>query len=301
MKLTLSTIIVASTLLAACSKKSVDTPAATVPERLEIGPATASVTAGENTTFVLKYFNTTGQETTPPASIVWSSGNTTIATVSNGVATGVGTGQTDIKATFNATVATALLTVVSNNTQLATVNIVSANIKEIALNETATLAAVGKNANGDDITGLNFTWQSDNTSLVSIATGGMVTGKAYGTSNVTAEANGIRSTPVMVQVIRKGDFAGSLTKGNAKLKIENGVLKLETASDFVSPNDPPDLRIYLGNATNNINDAVEIASLIKRNGAQSWNVSSSVSITKYRYVLVWCKQFGGTYGLADFK
>ncbi len=299
MKLTLLTIIITSFFLADCSKKTIDTPAPTVPERLAISPATASVIAGATTTFSLKYFNTVGQEATLPAGVVWSSGNATIATISNGVATGVGAGQTEIKATFNAAVATTLLTVVSNNTQLATVSINPANIKELALNETATLTATGRNANGDVVPGLTFSWQSYNSTLVTTADGGMVTGKAYGTANVTAQTNGIRSAPVMVQVIRRGSFAGSRTSGFAKLKIENGILKIETSGDFDTPSGPPDLRIYLGNNSGNVDGALEIATLSSRKGAQSWNLPSLISITQYRYAIVWCKQFGGVYGLAD--
>ena len=85
----------------------------------------------------------------------------------------------------------------------------------------------------------------------------------------------------------------------AKLKIENGILKLQTSSDFGVMTSPPDLRIYLGTNNSNINGALEVASLTQRNGAQSWNIAAPTAITQYRYVIVWCKQFGGTYGVAD--
>jgi hypothetical protein len=289
-----------SILVAACSKKSADTAPAIVPERLEITPASNSVNINATAQFTLKFFNNTGQQTGVPATVSWSSANTSIATVTQqGLATGIGTGQTEIKATYNSITTTALLTVVSNNTQLASVMVMPADLQEIKLNETATLTVVGKNSTGNIINGLNFLWQSNNNSFVEVNSTGTVTGKAYGTADVTASSSGIQSAPVMVQVIRRGSFSGSGSTGMAKLKMENGILKLQTTADFGVMTSPPDLRIYLGNNNSNVNGALEVASLAQRSGVQSWNIASPTTITQYRYVIVWCKQFGGTYGVAD--
>jgi uncharacterized protein YjdB len=285
---------------AACSKKSADTPVATVPERLEITPVTKSIDIGETAAFALKFFDVQGKEAAVPANISWSSTNTAIATVTQtGTATGVSSGQVEIKATYKNVTATALLTVVLNNTQVATVTIETA-LKEIKLNDMATLTATARNNLGQLIPGVNFTWQSDNTALVEVnPSSGLVTGKAYGTANLVATSNSIQSAPSMVQVIRIGAFTGQGSAGSAKLKIENGILKLQTSSDFISAGGAPDLRIYLGDATNNITNAVEIATLTQRTGMQTWNVPAGITITQYRYVFIWCKQFGGNYGSAD--
>ena len=286
-------------IMAAC-KKTAETPLATVPERLEIAAVSNSIMVGETAQFNVKFFNNTGQQANAPGNIMWSSGNAAIATINQqGLATGIGPGQTEIKAAYNNISVTMLLTIVTNNTQLASVIIMPADIKEVQLNEIATLTAVGKNNAGNIINGLSFSWQSDNTALVGISGNGMVTGKAYGTSNITATSSGIQSAPVMVQVIRKGNFSGSGSAGMPKLKIENNVLKLQTTTDFTVSSSAPDLRIYLGNNNNNVNGAVEIATLTQRSGAQSWNVAAPVTITQYKYVIIWCKQFSGTYGVAD--
>jgi hypothetical protein len=286
--------------LAACSKKSADTPVATIPERLEMAPASSSVLAGATATFTLKFFNNTGQQAALPANITWTSANAAIATVNQqGVATGVSAGQTEIKATYNNIAATALLTVTANNTQLATIMIMPADMQEVKLNEAAALTAVGKNNAGGVISGLLFTWQTADAGIATVSAAGEVTGKAYGTANVTASSAAIQSAPVMIQVIRKGNFAGGSSTGFAKLKIENGVLKLQTTADFSVMAGPPDLRIYLGNTNNSISGAVEVASLTLRTGAQSWNVAAPTTIAQYKYAIVWCKQFGGTYGVAD--
>ncbi len=288
-------------MMAGC-KKTPDTPLAIVPERLAITAASSSIAVGATVQFNVKYFNNTGQEAQVPAgtTITWSSANSAIATIDQmGLATGKGAGQTEIEATYNAVSAKSLLTVVIDDTQLATVMLMPADIQELKLNETATITAAGKNNSGTVIPGLSFSWQSTNTALAEVNANGVVTGKAYGTTDVKATSMGIQSAPVMVQVIRKGNFAGSSSGGMGKLKIDNGNLKLQTTPDFVVQSSPPDLRIYLGNNNNNINGAVEIASLSQKTGAQSWNVPAAVTITQYRYVIVWCKRFGGTYGVAD--
>lgn len=286
--------------LASCSKKTPDTPIVTVPERLEMLPATNSIETGATAQFTLKFFNKLGQPATLPSTIIWTTADNSIATVNQqGIATGVGPGQTAIKATYNSISATALLTVVTNNTQLASVMIMPADSVELKLNEMVTLTAIGKNNMGNPISGLSFSWMSNSTSNVEISMGGVVTAKAYGTSIISATALGIQSAPVMAQVIRKGNFSGSGSTGMAKLKIENSLLKLQTSSNFSVMTGPPDLRIYLGNNDNDINGAVEVASLTQRSGAQSWNVALPTTITQYRYVIVWCKQFSGTYGVAD--
>ena len=282
-------------------KKSADIAPAVIPERLVISPASNSVLIGAMAQFTLKFYNNTGQETAVPAGVSWTSSNTTIATVNNqGLVTGIGAGQVEIKAFYNSIVVSSLLTVVINNNQLATVNItnVSAGVQEILLNQTATITAEGRNVVGQVIPGLVFTWASTNTALVDVTSAGLVMGKAYGTANLTAASGGIQSAPVMVQVIRIGNFTNMGSQGQAKLKIENNVLKLQTTSSF-SVQNAPDLRIYLTNSTTSITSALEVATLSQRSGAQSWNIAAPATITQYRYVMVWCKQFGGNYGHAD--
>jgi len=282
-------------------KKSADVAPAQIPERLVVSPASNSILIGATAQFTLKFYNNIGQEATVPASVSWMSTNSAVATVNNqGLVTGVAAGQVEIKAFYNSIVTSALLAVVINNNQLATVNItnVGGGIQEILLNQTTTLTAEGRNVVGQIIPGLVFTWTSNNISLVEVNNAGLVTGKGYGTANIAAASGGILSSPIMLQVIRMGDFGNMGSQGKAKLKIENNVLKLQTTSNF-SVQNAPDLRIYLTNSTSSISSALEVATLSQRSGAQIWNIAAPTTITQYRYVMVWCKQFGGNYGHAD--
>jgi hypothetical protein len=298
-------VMIAST-FAACKKAGEDVPVppvVTVPERLEITPTTGSILTGQTTQFTLKYYNNLGVLATTPAGIVWSSSNMSVATVNQtGLATAVAVGQTNIKAMYNAISATAAVTVVANNNVLSTVSITPSTTQEILLNGTVNLSAVGTNLAGGVVSGLTFTWMSDAATSVQINSSGVSTGMAYGSANITASANGIQSAPTMVQVIRQGNFAGQNSMGMAKLKIENGTLKLQTSSNFSVAN-APDLRIYLTNTPTVIAGAVQIAPLStagQTSGMRSWNVPTNVTITQYRYAMVWCAQFGGVYGVVDF-
>ncbi len=285
--------------IGSCGKKSPDTPVAMVPERLEISPVSSSIKIGETSTFTLKYFNTLGEEAPVPTGIQWSSSQTNIATVSSaGVATALTAGQTEIIAKRNSTEVKALLTVVANDNEIASITIQSGN-KELLLNDTSSLIAVARNINNQIISGKSFTWQGSNNAAVQLSANGSVKALAWGTSDVQASADGKVSTPVMVQVIRRGNFSGTGSRGTAKLKFENSTLKLQTSSDFGVSSGPPDLRIYLGNNSGNVNGAVELASLNTRTGEQSWNIPTGVSISQFRYVIVWCKLLGGSYGVAD--
>jgi uncharacterized protein YjdB len=305
MKEILYAIILLST-FASCKKAGEDVPLApivTVPERLEITPTTSSILTGQTAQFTLKYYNSLGIFATTPAGIVWSTDKPNIATVSStGLATAIAVGQANIKASYNNIAAMATITVVVNNNVLSTVMITPSTTQEILLNGTVNLTAVGTNLTGGVINGLSFNWMSDATTNVQVNAAGMATGLAYGSANITANTNGIQSAPTMVQVIRQGNFAGQNSMGMAKLKIENGSLKLQTSSNFSVAN-APDLRIYLTNTPTTITGAVQIAPLStagQTSGMRTWNVPTNITITQYRYALVWCAQFGGVYGVADF-
>jgi trimeric autotransporter adhesin len=295
--------IITATLNATTSASANVTVTAPSQERIEINPGTVTLMQGNSANFTVAYFNAAGIIAPVPAGLVWSSNNNAIVTINQqGMINAVSAGQTTIRAQLNTFSSTATVTVTPNTT-LATISLSPANILEVNLNQSSTVVATGLNASGNPISGLNFTWASDNNSLVSVNSSGTVTGMGYGTANVTASSAAITSAPLMVQVIRSGNFNGVFNSmGTAKLKIENGTLKLSTTPNFSVSTGAPDLRIYLTNSTTSITGAVEVATLTQRSGAQTWNVPAMnagvpVTITSFQYVMVWCRQFGGNYGL----
>jgi uncharacterized protein YjdB len=285
-------------LIVSCKKKTEDVAPVLGKARLQISPPNASTAIGGNVHYLLQYFDEKEQLAQVPAGIVWESSNNAIATVNqSGVVTGISGGQVQIKAKLGDLEATSLLTVVTNSSQVATITI-TPTTQELTLNGTTTPTATAQTVNGTTIVGKTFTWQSANTAIVEVnSTTGVVTAKGYGTTTITATVDGIQSAPAEIQVIRQGTFTGN-SFGTVKLKIENGILKLQTGSNF-GGNSAPDLRMYLSNSGNGNTNALEIATLTQRSGAQSWNIPSNVNITSYRYVVVWCKQFSANYGTAD--
>jgi uncharacterized protein YjdB len=275
----------------------------TVQERLEISPGNLNIIAGNTATFTLTYFNNQGNQAPVPSGVVWTSMNTNIATVNqSGVVTGINQGQINVVATLNNITATGSVTVTANN-QLATIALTPSTVLEINKGQSSSVIATGFNSSGGTISGLVFNWANDNNSLVTVSNNGTVQAIEYGTANISASSASITSPPLMVQVIRSGNFNGAFgSVGQAKLKIENNILKLQTSTNFSVSTGAPDLRIYLSSSTSGISNAVEIATLNQRSGAQSWNVPATnasgqpITITSYQYVLVWCRQFGGNYG-----
>lgn len=286
-----------SIILASCDKKTEDLAPIEIPERLEISPTAQSIAIGETATFTTTFFDNMGEQVSSPSDIIWSSSNSAIANVTpQGTATGLSAGQTTIKATYKTVEATALLTVVADDNDVATVSITT-DLQELTLSQMVNLELSVKNNLGEEITGKTATWISNNTELVSVENG-QITGVDYGTTDITATVDGIQSSPATVQVIRKGTFSNR-GSGTVKLRIENDVLQVILGDDFSTSSSPPDLRVYLGDTNNSVNGAVELASLDSSSGSQTINVSSEISIAQYRYVIIWCKQFGGVYGVAD--
>jgi hypothetical protein len=295
--------IITITLLS-CKKEPAPPDVVIVPEKLELTPTAASVIIGSSTSFTVKYFNNVGNVATTPSNLQWTSNNTSIVTINNqGIATGVSIGQTEIKVTYNNISATALVNVVSNPNQLASILITPTVTQEILLNGTTNLSATGYNSSNVIINNLTFNWASNN-AAVQVNAAGMTTGTAYGNANITATANSIQSAPLMVHVIRRGTLSGLGSTGTLKLKSIDGVIKLESSADFSVSNGAPDLRLYLTN-TPNANSLVGSVQVVDLNrpteysGAHSWNMPNSVTMTNYRYVFVWCAQFGGNYGNCD--
>ncbi len=293
---------IAATLNGIVASATITVAAATTLEALRIIQQNVNVDLSNSPIlYTVEYKNTAGVVSPAPATLVWASTNTAVATItSGGMTTAVAAGQSVITATVNGIVASSSLTV-TNNSAVASVTLSPANFLEIKLNQIGQLTAVARNASGNVIPNAPLSWTNDNTSFVNVANAGQVTATAYGTSNVKVSSMAVQSNSVMVQVMRAGEFQVQNAQGMAKLKFENGVLKLFTTADFGVSNGAPDLRIYLTNSATNVTGGVEIATLNIRTGAQSWVLPASVTISQYRYAMVWCRQFGGNYGRADLN
>lgn len=115
-----------------------------------------------------------------PATVTWSSSNTSIATVKDGVVTGLKKGTVTITAKANGTKATCKVTVKQPTFTLnSTLSVYRGETKNIKATPTPDTAII---------------WKSDNPAIAKVDKNGAVTGVAAGKTKITATAHGITKT-----------------------------------------------------------------------------------------------------------
>src|SRR5438445_128520 len=153
--------------------------------------------------------------------IGWSSSNTNVATISSaGVVTAVAAGSTNIIATSEGQTGSAPLTVnAPPPVPVASVS-VSPATSTVAIGQTQQLTATLRDANNNVLTGRLIAWSSNNTTVATTSSSGLVTAKASGSATITATSEGVNGTasitvptpPPGGQVIFSDDFeSGSLS------------------------------------------------------------------------------------------
>src|SRR5262249_43519483 len=130
----------------------------------------------------------------------WASSSTaTVNITAAGLATGAGVGSSNVTATQNGiTSNTVALTVTAATLQsIATTPPKPANPKGTSLQPTAT--GTFSDGSTQNLTS-SATWSSSTHAAVSISAGGLATGAAIGSSNITATQNGITSNSFALAV-----------------------------------------------------------------------------------------------------
>src|SRR5881398_905593 len=163
--------------------------------------------------------------------ISWSSSNNNIATVNgSGMVTGVTAGSVTITATSEGQSGTASITVAGAPVASVTVTPPSASVPA---GQTVQLTATLKDANGNVLTGRTVTWASNNTTVATVNSNGLVTTKVAGSATITATSEGqsgtaaITVTPVPVASVTvtpatAGVAVGSTVQLTATPKDANG-------------------------------------------------------------------------------
>ncbi len=129
--------------------------------------------------------------------VVWSSADTTIATVSNaGLITARSPGAVAVTATSEGHSATVTVTVPP---PVAAV-VVTPSPLSMIVGATAQLTAVTNDSTGSTLTGRTVTWTSSDQTVLTVSTIGILTAKKVGSSVVTAASEG-KSTTVAVTVV----------------------------------------------------------------------------------------------------
>jgi hypothetical protein len=99
----------------------------------------------------------------------------------------------------------------------------------------------------------------------------------------------------------QGNFSGRggyTVTGSAKV-LDNAGVKSVRLENFSSSNGP-DLKVYLAK---DINAAsfMNLGNLKSVSGNQNYPLTGMPDIAQYKYVLIWCQQFGVGFGIAELK
>jgi uncharacterized protein YjdB len=141
--------------------------------------------------------------------VTWSSSNTSVATVSGGIVTGVAAGTATITVTTadGGRTATASVTVSNDTPDPISVTGVALTPSTLSVNQnqSATLTATVSPSNA---TNKNVNWSSSNTSVATVS-GGVVTGIALGTATITATTVDGGHTATALITVKEAPSGGS--------------------------------------------------------------------------------------------
>jgi len=164
---------------------------------LSIAPQAPSVNVGKQSQLTAKVLDQAGVEMIGQT-ISWSSSSQTIASVSSGgLVSGVSAGSTTISASSNGLSSSLVLTVVS--APVASVQISPSTASLVLGSSPVTLTAGAFDADGNSLPGRVATWSSQNPTVASVNSSGVVSAIGAGSTTVTANIEG-KSTSVTVNV-----------------------------------------------------------------------------------------------------
>ncbi len=121
-----------------------------------------------------------------------------------------------------------------------------------------------------------FACKKQNNTPTTIATDGRPTGNVIATANII-----------------EGSVPVDKANGNAQIFYDNGSLKLYLYN--FSTTNGPDLHVYLATAANAAT-FIDLGLLKSTTGNQVYNISGNPSFITYKFVIIWCKQFGVYFG-----
>ncbi len=165
---------------------------------LSVSPASASLSTGQTTQLTATPRDASGNPLSGRA-VSWSTSNAAVATVnSGGLVTGAAAGSATITATSEGKSGTSAITVTSVPVASITVSPASANV---LVGQTVQLIATPKDASGNPLSGRTVTWASNNTSVATVSSSGLVTGATAGSATITATSEGQSGTSAVTVVL----------------------------------------------------------------------------------------------------
>src|SRR6185437_12418505 len=176
-----------------------------------VAPASASIVISATQQFTATAKDTTGA-TMSGQSFTWKSSSPAVATVdASGKATAVAAGTTQITAT-DGSVTSAASTLTVTPPPPASISVAPA-APTIQVGAVQQFTATAKDASGNTLTGLTFTWASSATGVATIDASGKATAVAAGSTQITAAAGGTTSAADTLTVIPAGNVTGTAATG----------------------------------------------------------------------------------------
>ena len=186
---------------AACGGDDPVEPPPPVPTTITISPATAMLrSVGETVQLTATVQDQDGQTMTG-VTVTWASRDNALATVNaSGLVTAVGNGVVIVQASVGTVMGTAEVTV---EQQPAEVRVSPGADTLVALGDTVRLSAEALDGNGNLVPDAEFTWGSDDESVVTVDAAGLVTAAGNGTASITVTSGAASGTAsvVVAQVV----------------------------------------------------------------------------------------------------
>ena len=159
------------------------TPDPPVPTTVAISPASATFRSiGDTVRMIATVSDQYGQAMSNVA-VVWNSSDTAVAAVTEGLVTAVGNGSATVNATAESATASAEVAVEQSVAELA---VSPATYALVAIGDTARFLAEARDGNGHVVADVQFVWSSDDESVVTVDTEGVVTALANGSAQIAA-------------------------------------------------------------------------------------------------------------------
>ena len=179
--------------------------------KISVSPASASVQVGQQQSYVAVGYDQFNKAMTGIAFTWASDGSSAIAILNGNVATGVAAGTVRITASAaGVSSAAASLTVLLPPPVLTSI-VVTPPSSSILIGGTQQLTAVGDDQTGASMNGIGFVWSSSNQNAVTISNGGVASGVATGTSQITASARGVSSNAAILTISKPASTLTSVS------------------------------------------------------------------------------------------
>jgi len=263
-------------------------PAATVTS-ITLSPTGASLQVGQSQQFTATAKDVNGS-TIPGVPFTWTSSESLVASVSSsGLVTGLAEGGTSIRAAAGGILSAPATVSVSVAPPVVTAITLSPTGASLQVGQSQQFAATAKDANGNTISGVGFTWQSSNAAVAGVSGSGLASGVSAGSTTITASAGGVTSGGASLTVTGGGGGVSNSYTTSFPLTetpISEGGRWLNGKADGI---DWMNIRtasgVAYGTRTNEPGDAIDPTAILA--GTWGWNqtaeavlVVNSVSASK---------------------